>query len=153
MPMKKTMLILLVLLTVLATAQDNLYKKIKDRLRAEHPELKTENKLLVVNFWSAEDALSREANQQLNKAYSTYEFAKLKGGLKGMIGVMISLNEEISLNDITIGKDKVNKNISLTTSGLDAGNHKCIIYDSNGNVVKESTGTELFKEINQLITR
>lgn len=151
--MKKSYLILFVLLSGLITAQDNLYKKIKERLKAEHPEIKTENKLLVVNFWSVEDAVSREANMQLNKAYTAYEFAKLKGGLKGMIGVMISLNEEISLNDITIGKDKVNKNISMISTGLDAGNHKCIVFDSNGNVVKENAGTELFKEINQLITR
>lgn len=151
--MRSKFILLFVLFAGISIAQDNLYKKIKDRLRAEHPELKTENKLLVVNFWSAEDAISREANIQLNKAYSTYEFAKLKGGSKGMIGVMISLNEEISLNDITIGKDKVNKNISLTSSGLDAGSHKTIIYDSNGNLMKESAGTELFKEINQLITR
>ena len=151
--MKKSFLLFFILLSSVVTAQDNLYKKIKERLKAEHPEIKTENKLLVVNFWSIEDANSREANVQMNKAYTAYEYAKLKGGLKGMIGVMISLNEEISLNDITIGKDKVTKNISMVSSGLDAGNHKCIVYDSNGNVVKESTGTELFKEINQLITR
>jgi len=151
--MKKSFLLFFILLSSVITAQDNLYKKIKERLKAEHPEIKTENKLLVVNFWSVEDAHSREANVQMNKAYTAYEYAKLKGGLKGMIGVMISLNEEISLNDITIGKDKVTKNISMVSSGLDAGNHKCIVYDSNGNVVKESTGTELFKEINQLITR
>jgi hypothetical protein len=151
--MKKSFLLFFILLSSVVTAQDNLYKKIKERLKAEHPEIKTENKLLVVNFWSIEDANSREANVQMNKAYTAYEYAKLKGGLKGMIGVMISLNEEISLNDITIGKDKVTKNISMVSSGLDAGNHKCIVYDSNGNVVKESAGTELFKEINQLITR
>jgi len=151
--MKKSFLLFFILLSSVVTAQDNLYKKIKERLKAEHPEIKTENKLLVVNFWSIEDANSREANVQMNKAYTAYEYAKLKGGLKGMIGVMISLNEEISLNDITIGKDKVTKNISMVSYGLDAGNHKSIIYDSNGNVVKESAGTELFKEINQLITR
>ena len=151
--MKKSFLLFFILLSSVVTAQDNLYKKIKERLKAEHPEIKTENKLLVVNFWSIEDANSREANVQMNKAYTAYEYAKLKVGLKGMIGVMISLNEEISLNDITIGKDKVTKNISMVSSGLDAGNHKCIVYDSNGNVVKESAGTELFKEINQLITR
>lgn len=151
--MKKKLLILFVLLAGLATAQDQLYKKIKERLKAEHPEIKTENKLIVVNFWTAEDALSREANIQLNKAFAAYEFAKLKGGTKGMIGVMVSLNEDQSLIDITCGKDKVTKNISLVSKGMLIGERKNIIYNSNGEMMKENFGTEIFKEINQLITR
>jgi hypothetical protein len=151
--MKNILIATMIMIVSVATAQDNLYKKVKERLRAEHPELKLENKLIVINVWTTENKESREANVSLNKTFKTYEFAKLKGGSRGMIAVMISLNEDLSLNEITLGKDNIDKSISFVGTGLEVENVKNIIYDSNGLVIKKNFDTNFQKEISAAITR
>ncbi|MBK9283385.1 MAG: hypothetical protein IPM51_03610 [Sphingobacteriaceae bacterium] len=151
--MKKIGLITLILISSILSAQDNLYTKIKERLKAEHPEINLENKLIAVNVWSAQDKTSRDMNAELNKAYSIYEFAKLKGGSRGMIGVLVSLNEDLSLNDITLTKDKTEKAISVVSNGLNVSGIKNVIFDSEGTVIQKNLEAGLFKQINQLVTR
>src|ERR1043166_5309067 len=98
--MKKIILIMLMFTFVNVFSQSQLYMKVKERLQQEHPELKFENKILVINVWSPASVESREKNNELNKAYTTYEYAKLKGGTKGMVGVVINKESDLSQQEI-----------------------------------------------------
>jgi len=152
--MKKISIIILFFLAGKIISQENLYQKIKEQIKKEHPELKLENKLIVVNSWSASDNSSRDNNIQLNKAYVAYEYAKLKGGLKGMIGVSICTDSDKGLEDIVLGKDKVTKALKLNNEeSFDLNGMSNVIFDSNGNIVQQNISANLFAEINKLITR
>jgi hypothetical protein len=152
--MKKAILMILTFAAVNVYSQSPLYSQVKEKLQKEHPELKFENKLLVINIWSPSSAESRQKNGELNKAYTTYEFAKLKGGSKGMIGVMINLGSDQSLQEINLGKDKISKAINLQdTEGIVVDGMTNVIFDSKGNEVKKNVTGNIFTEINNLITR
>jgi hypothetical protein len=152
--MKKAILMILTFTAVNVYSQSPLYSQVKEKLQKEHPELKFENKLLVINIWSPSSAESRQKNAELNKAYTTYEFAKLKGGSKGMIGVMINLGSDQSLQEINLGKDKISKAINLQDiEGIVVDGMTNVIFDSKGNEVKKNVTGNIFTEINNLITR
>lgn len=152
--MKKAFLFVLVATVKTMLAQDPLYTKICQRIKAEQPELRTENKIMVVNVWDPSSQESRKKNVQLNNAYTTYEFAKLKGGSKGMIAVLICIVPDINQQEIVLGKDKVSKAIRIADSRAfgvtETGNY---FFDSNGNIMSKNVAVDLFREINQLITR
>jgi len=108
----------------------------------------------VVNIWSADNVASREANLQLNKAYSAYEFARLKGGAKGMIGVLLSADNDTKGESIILSKDKVLKPITLKNNNdLELQGLSNIIFDSNGDVINKNITSDIFEKIHQLITR
>ena len=135
-------------------SQQDLFKKIKEQLKKEHPEMNVENKLIVVNVWSVNDSKSREKNMQLTKAYTFYEHAKLKGGLKGMIAVVFCTDNDVATEDIILTKDKTLKPIVLKDKkDLSFPEISNIIFDSNGNVIKKNMTTDIFEEVHQLITR
>ena len=152
--MKKVSLVVLMFAFTGVFAQSPLLIKVKQRLLAEHPELKLDNKIVVINVWSVSKVESRERNTQLNKAYATYEFAKLKGGLKGMIGVLINLDDELSQQEIALGKDNVSKAINIVNlQGVELDNINNIIFDDKGNEMAKNIDGDIFKEVNALITR
>ena len=151
--MRRVALMLLIFLSVKFVAQENLFMKVKERLKAEHPELKLDNKLIVINVWSAQDKQSRDLNGELNKAYTIYEYAKLKGGSRGMIGVMISTDEDFNLNEVALTKDNNSKNVAMVSNGLNVSGLKNIIYASDGSVIQKNIDSGLFQKVNQLITR
>ncbi len=152
--MKNTITAILLFFAGSIFSQQDLFKKIKEQLKKEHPEMNVENKLIIVNVWSLNDAKSREKNTELNKAYTFFEYAKLKGGLKGMIGVTFCLDNDQSAEDIILIKDKAVKPIVLKEKkDLSFPGITNIIFDSNGNVVKKNITTDIFEEVHQLITR
>lgn len=149
--MKKTAIILFLFLAGKIFSQENIYQQLINQAKLSHPELKFENRLLVVNVWSVADLNSRETNIQLDKAYTAYEYAKLKGGLKGMIALIICKDAEGNSQTIALNKDKITKSISIQlNTELDFNN---MIFNSNGEVVQKNVSGDLFAEINKLITR
>jgi hypothetical protein len=150
---KITLTILFVALSVLLNAQSDLFSKVKKGLKETHPELNLENHLIAVNVWSANDVASREANKQFNNVYKIYEFAKLKGGMKGLICVTINKDGETA--SIILNNDGASKLIQLNTVDVTSLNvNTNSVFDENGvEVYKNISSDKIFQSINKLITR
>lgn len=152
--MKKINLILLfVAFNYFLNAQSDLFLQIKKIVKENYPEINLENKLISVNFWSVSDLESRESNKEFNKAYSTYEYAKLKGGLKGLVCVSVNNESEAALT--IMNKDGASKLISLSNTKItNPNNASNIVFDSNGNKVYENiSSAKIVESFNKLITR
>ncbi len=155
--MKKTLLILtLFLFCNLGNSQTDTFQKIKDLLQQYHPELNTENKLIAFTMWSSEDKESREILKRFDKVYTYYEFAKLKGGSKGLIVVAFNQTNSESTTQICFHKDGVLKTIAFNANlfeatGLDLKN---AVFDSNGKMIFKNLTKDLVVEsIHQRVTR
>lgn len=155
--MKKTISILLIAFASLsAAAQDQLYKQLVQLIQENNPQVKTDNKLIAVNFWSIKDLNSREANKAFNKAVNVYEVARLKGGLKGLIAIAVCTDGDEAESVIVLNKDGNTrliplKNTNFHTDLLKPGNW---VFDSQGVAVYSNLQTTtIFNAINQLITR
>jgi hypothetical protein len=151
--MKKLVLFFLLLSSGLF-AQENLFHKIKGEIIKEHPDIVWEDKLLIVNVWSVSDQQSREANVQLNKVVNVYEHARLKGGRKGVIGVVVCKDNDEKMEIITLGKDEVVKPKRVSSPLLKSEGFSNIVFDSEGNEVERDIPSKsVFSSIQKLITR
>lgn len=156
--MKKLIIILvLTAFNQLLSAQTDLYFRIKKLLTETHPEINMDERLLAFNIWSANDPESREANKHFDRVYKIYEYARLKGGTRGI--VVISFNKEnlSGMATITQDRDGIEKLIRFKLDDL--GNfartpvHN-LIFDSKGaEVYKDLPADKIFGAVNQLITR
>jgi hypothetical protein len=156
--MKKSLLTLsLSLFGLCFSAQTGLYQKIKKIITETHPEITMDNRLIALNVWSVSDFDSREANKNFDKAYKVYEYAKLKGGLKGMIAVAVNMDNLSNVATITFTKDSITKLISLKSEDLNTSETqgiKNIVFDSSGEIVyKDLPPKKISEMMNQLITR
>ena len=123
--------------------------------------LSTENKIIAVNYWSAGNKISRDANVDLKSACDVFKNANLKGGSKGMIAIVICLDNDDVTSDITLKKDGVTHVLTINASELTQtsllakkteGNN--VIFDSNGNIIHENfSDVTFFESIRNLITR
>lgn len=156
--MNKLILTLSVMLCAAwSTAQTEAYVKLRKAIAESHPEIVLDNKLIAFNIWSVSDPESREANKSFEKAYSVYEYAKLKGGPRGIVIATVNTDNLTGAAVITLNKDGVSKSISLKAEDLreliSSGN-KNMVFDSNGNqVYTDLPVSTIFSSINQLITR
>jgi hypothetical protein len=151
--MKRILILFSILVSQGFYSQTDLFKSLKERIMVEHPEIKQENKLIVVNVWSAGNAASREASRQLDKASVAYEWAKLKGGPKGMTGIVICADDDETMEKVVMDKDKLKKAISIKKDGLDLKGISNIIFDHDGNVLAKNVNGDIFEEVHKLITR
>ncbi len=146
-------IVLFMAFSTLLNAQSNLFLKVKQAIKEKHPEISVDNKLIAVNIWSANNQESREANKQFNNNYKIYEFAKLKGGLKGII--CVAINTEGESSSIILNKDGASKLIQL--NGIDVSNSNAmsnVVFDDQGNeIYKNLPPDKIFESINKLITR
>ena len=138
-------------------AQSDLYLKIITIISKTNPEIITTNKLIAYNVWSVSNGESREANKSFEKVYKTYEYAKLKGGLKGIVVVAINKDDLSTTANITYNKDGITKMISLKLEdfkGIESGLTTNAVFDSKGNEIYENLGaSQIFNSINKLVTR
>lgn len=156
--MKKTLLTLsFTAIGLLMNAQINLYEKLKKMIVETHPEIKLENRLIAFNTWSVDNSESREANKSFEKVCSVYEFARLKGGSKGIIVVAINKDNLSSTANITYTKDGISKLISVKLEDLAGGEtitDSNGVFDSSGNEIYRNLSSEnIYSSINHLITR
>lgn len=151
---KLTLIVFLVFAGKFMFSQENLFAKIKSELKKEHPNLITENKLIAVSFWSVSDASSRETNIQMDKTVLTYKNAKLKGGSKGIISVLICVDSDATIATVTLGKDKIVNPVTINNieTTITAGTN--YVFDSQGaEVYKNISSDKVFESIHKLITR
>ena len=147
----------IILYTCLLSAQSNLNFEVKNLIYSQYPNTNIENTLLAINFWSVSDSKSRDLNKAFEKVANTYEFAHLKGGLKGIVVLLINKDNLSSLANISLSKDGIKKSISIKSSDLKQHNSDLpsnIIFDSNGKIIYNNLeAINVFEKINQLITR
>ena len=147
----------IILYTCLLSAQSNLNFEVKNLIYSNYPNTNIENTLLAINFWSVSDSKSRDLNKAFEKVANTYEFAHLKGGLKGIVVLLINKDNLSSLANISLSKDGIKKSINLKLSDLKQHNSDLpsnIIFDSNGKIIYDNLeAINVFEKINQLITR
>ena len=158
--MKALYISFFVLGAFLANAQSNLYSKVNSFLSAQTKEV-VANRMIAINVWSSNNKNSRDLNAEFEKVYKTYEYAKLKGGNKGIIVLNVNLDNDVVNSNITAKKDGITKSITIPNDngeilkelkGKSSGYN--IVFDSNGNVVYENlTNGNVFNSIHQLITR
>jgi len=141
-------------------AQSDLYNKLNSFIANQTKEV-LENRLIAVNVWSVNDKESRDLNKEFEEAYKTFEYAKLKGGHKGIVVLNVNLDSDHVNADITLQKDGITKLIKVSATnteiinamkGKNAGYN--IVFDNKGNLVYENLqqGT-VFTNIQKLITR
>ena len=147
----------IILYTCLLSAQSNLNFEVKNLIYSQYPNTNIENTLLAINFWSVSDSKSRDLNKAFEKVANTYEFAHLKGGLKGIVVLLINKDNLSSIANISLSKDGIKKSINLKLSELKQHNSDLptnIIFDSNGKIIYNNLeAINVFEKINQLITR
>ncbi len=147
----------IILYTSLLSAQSNLNFEVKNLIYSQYPNTNIENTLLAINFWSVSDSKSRDLNKTFEKVAKTYEFAHLKGGLKGIVVLLINKDNLSSLANISLSKDGIKKSINLKLSDLKQHNSDLpsnIIFDSNGKIIYNNLeAINVYEKINQLITR
>ena len=131
----------IILNTFLLSAQSNLNFEVKNLIYSNYPNTNIENTLLAINFWSVSDSKSRDLNKAFEKVANTYEFAHLKGGLKGIVVLLINKDNLSSLANISLSKDGIKKSINLKLSDLKQHNSDLpsnIIFDSNGKIIYDN---------------
>ena len=147
----------IILYTFLLSAQSNLNFEVKNLIYSNYPNTNIENTLLAINFWSVSDSKSRDLNKAFEKVANTYEFAHLKGGLKGIVVLLVNKDNLSSLANISLSKDGIKKSINLKLADLKQHNSDLpsnIIFDSNGKIIYNNLDAiNVFEKINQLITR
>ena len=147
----------IILNTFLLSAQSNLNFEVKNLIYSNYPNTNIENTLLAINFWSVSDSKSRDLNKAFEKVANTYEFAHLKGGLKGIVVLLVNKDNLSSLANISLSKDGIKKSINLKLSDLKQHNSDLpsnIIFDSNGKIIYDNLeAINVYEKINQLITR
>jgi hypothetical protein len=156
--MKKNLFLLALLLyTTLFKAQFNFYVEVKKMINISHPEINLENKLIAVNVLNLSNKESKDATKQFEKAYSVYEYAKLKGGKNGFVSVSVIKEELSSMITISLKRDNIIKTILLKVEDISFKgelNFSNYVFNSVGNVVyKDLPTSKIFESINSLITR
>lgn len=159
--MKSIYISIFVLGTLFSKAQSELYNKLNSFLTTQTKEVLVNQRLIAINVWSIEDKNSRDLNIEFEKAFKAFDYAKLKGGNKGIVVLNINIDNNSVNGDITLKKDGITKMISIPSDnvgilkelkGKPAGYN--IVFDSNGNKVYENLSTgSVFKSVQQLITR
>ncbi|HWY13211.1 MAG TPA: hypothetical protein VN026_17875 [Bacteroidia bacterium] len=159
--MKPIYVTIFVLGTLFTKAQTSLYNKLSSFLNTHTKEVLIDQRLIAINVWTSGNKNSRDLNADFEKAYKVYEFAKLKGGNKGIIVLNIDLDNNSVNGDITLKKDGISKIITIPSDNIEILNELKgktsgynIVFDSNGNMVYENlaAGT-VYESIHKLITR
>lgn len=147
-------------LTINLNSQNSGYYSLTSYIQ-KHTKENIQNKLIAVNIWSASDKNSRDANVDLNSAIEVFKNAKLKGGNKGIIGVIICLDNDEITSNIALTKEGVKNVIIVNASELSSfpelsqkASSYNIVFDSNGNMIFENLASNsIFNSIRNLITR
>lgn len=161
----KTLTLFFICALFVAKAQQPNYTAIQQLVLAANPEIDFSNKLLAVCVWQSDNKQSREQNKEFVKTYETYRQARLKGGLKGVVFVSISSDDNKTTFDIATQKDAITSSVTLcdfnaySTNGiLKKLNFDTtltnVVFDNKGNLIYKNLSTEnIFKSFNYLITR
>jgi len=158
---KKLFIIVFTMLFAMSVkAQSDLYNKLSTFISNQTKE-STSNRLIAINVWSVNDNNSRKLNAEFEEVYKTFEYAKLKGGVQGIIVMDINFENDVVNADITLQKDGIKKLIKVSAENTEIVNHLKgksagynVVFDCKGNLIYENLnpGT-VFNSIQKLITR
>ena len=148
---KLALICLFVAVNTFLNAQSDLYLKVKKAMQESHPEINMADHLIAVNIWSSDNQESREANKHFNRNYGIYEFAKLKGGLKGLI--CVTINKEGETSSVILSKDGATKLIQLNSVEVVNTPSNFVFDDQGKEIYKNIPSEKIFESINKLITR
>lgn len=142
--------------SALSSAQTDLFKTLKQLARENHPEINFEDKLVAYNVWNINDAGSRELNRAFEKAAATYESAKLKGGKKGLVVILVNKDNLSPEAMIIVSKDGLSKSVNLKQS--EVGEIKPAssnaVFDSEGRMIYQDLAAgDVLNSVHNLITR
>jgi hypothetical protein len=152
--MKKLITIVLITMAQYIVAQHDLFTQITGQIKKDYPEINLENKLLIINTWSSSNLDQRDFNVQMNKALITFGSAKLKGGIKGIIGVVINTADDSNLATIILNKDQANSVLPIDKTNLQLENVSNLVFDSQGKIIYSGLqASTVYNSIHQLITR
>jgi len=158
--MKKIILNLvfgLFLISFASKAQNPSYMQLVSIVQSKLPSLDVNNKIIVINVWSAANNVSRETNKEFDKAYKLWEFAKLKNGNKGVVVISCNVDDATTAN-IATTKDGISKLINVNKADYDFLKNvsvgTSIVFDNTATKVYEDLSADkIFNSFNKLITR
>jgi hypothetical protein len=150
--MRKITSLVLLLFAGYIGAQTERVGKIKEMLQGQFPALVLEDKLLFVASEVNGKTYSIDELSELNRTAGVYEFAKLKGGSKGLICVLIVKD---SSREIELNKNGISKVLKLK---IPQGNpielEKPVFVQADGSEkIQALDEVKIFKTVNALITR
>lgn len=141
------------------------YESIQKEIKTTFPEIDFSNKLLVVSIWNLEDITSREMNKEINRTYELYKAAKFKDGLKGIVYISISSDNNEMQYSICMKKDSnvyqyticdfksFSQHSKLNNMELNPS-LKNLTFNANGILIYQNLQTDqIFKSFNALLTR
>lgn len=152
--MKQLVILIIACFSVTGFAQSNTTERVYAYVLQHSANTDLQNKLLVVNVWSANNTVSRDCNKALDKTAHTYQYAKLKGGLKGMVAFDICIDAASNVTQIIRTKDGVKTVISVPYAenlSLTEGN---MFFNASGQLISSNVKPDqIFETIHQLVTR
>lgn len=157
---KVSLIIAVMIISLVSNAQSDLYTKLSSFISNQTKE-STTNRLIAINVWSVNDNNSRKLNTEFEEVYKTFEYAKLKGGVQGIIIMDINFENDVVNADITLQKDGIKKLIKVSVDNTEIVNHLKgkpagynVVFDCKGNLIYENLAPgNVFNSIQKLITR
>lgn len=152
--MKKIFLLFIVFCFSTIKAQDALRNNINLVLSQKYSDINTTNKLLLVHRVSSSQEQSKnDITNELEKTTKVYANAKLKGGTKGMICVVIAENT----NQVIALKKNLKYCQVLSEDDFESSTLKAFtttVIDANGNITNDHVQAKsIYSTIQSLITR
>lgn len=154
--MRKIIFVLLLLLSIKGFSQQEKIQAVRNLILNERPDLDLGHKLIFISSWSVNDQSSRGFNKELARAVRVYGQAKLKGGRRGLCGILIDETDDVSMARIVAEKDGfTNLYLSdISRSKIDYSFTKNILVDGNGTILaKDLNESEVYTIIQSQLTR
>lgn len=141
--------------------QDTIYQDIIKHIYLDYPEYPTSDKLLVLKPISADPSTEElEGLKELNRSLEVFKYARLKGGERGAIGVLLC-NGSPSILRITLKRHGIHEPLLLFCS-YEEWNKRFssipdtgyLLFDKNGKVLNSGLSSrDLFTTLHNRITR
>lgn len=96
----------LVLLLSFSRAQTD-FSGLKNYILEKHPEMDLQDKLIMVNVWTSDNADSRKLNKEMQRCFNIFKVAYLKNGVRSVAFVSINIDPIVSTGEITCSRDSV----------------------------------------------
>jgi hypothetical protein len=150
--MKKISIILLFLWCKAITGQSEGVSEVRNAMNNKYPTVSHEGKIIFIASELNGKKYAPEELKELEKTATVYQFAKLKGGLKGIICLLLvkDASREVELNKL--GIEKVMKLQEKDLSSIDL--KTAMFVSSDGQVTPYlPNNINIFSMVNSLITR
>jgi hypothetical protein len=163
--MIKKSLLLFAIFTILSVrGQTSQYDLAVSLIKRVDKSANLENKMILISFWTINDADSRERNKEIERVSKIYEKAKLKGGSAGVYFYNFCIDEDQLRYTISLKKDSINSSsnyiqnkeeFNIINSTFELKNQPNVfLFDSKGNVVSKSFAKkDVFTQLLNQITR